>query len=304
MGLDHGRRRAGDRHAAPLRLGHGSQRSHPPGAPEGRGEHHLPLGAVDGLPAARARCGADAGADEGGGRTAAPPARRARGPLRGGHGSAGRRRAPARVAAILAAPMIVVAANPYSGASDNRRRVEAVARELAALGEHPCVGWGARERAAMLGDRAAMTGCRAVVAAGGDGTVAQVINELPPGTPLAAFPAGNENLFASAYGFADDPAALARALAAGRTRTLDLGRASGPGRSRLFALMLSAGLDAEVVRRLMAWRTTGSTLRRVRRASYVAPVPVQADGDPLGTTPVEVDVVPGALTLITSGRGG
>ena len=296
--------------------------------------------------------------------------------------------------------MIVVAANPYSGASDNRRRVEALARELAALGEHPCVVWDARERAAMLADRAAMTGCRAVVAAGGDGTVAQVINELPPGTPLAAFPAGNENLFASAYGFADDPAALARALAAGRTRTLDLGRASGPGRSRLFALMLSAGLDAEVVRRLMAWRTTGSTLRRVRRASYVAPlaaslftyrhppvrvvageaaasgaycvvanapayaldlplapgaraddgaldwvvfergglaalasyswavwrgrhlarddvrmgratrltldaaapVPVQADGDPLGTTPVEVDVVPGALTLITSGR--
>src|SRR5439155_1437029 len=158
MGLDHGRRRAGDRHAAPLRLGHGSQRSHPPGAPEGRGEHHLPLGAFDGLPAARARCGADAGADEGGGRTAAPPARRARGPLRGGHGAAGRRRAPARVAAILAAPMIVVAANPYSGASDNRRRVEALARELAALGEHPCVVWGARERAAMLGDRAAMTG--------------------------------------------------------------------------------------------------------------------------------------------------
>src|SRR5438094_299787 len=145
--------------------------------------------------------------------------------------------------------MIVVAANPYSGASDNRRRVEALARELAALGEHPCVVWGARERAAMLGDRAAMTGCRAVVAAGGDGTVAQVINELPPGTPLAAFPAGNENLFASAYGFADDPAALARALAAGRTRTLDLGRASGPGRSRLFALMLSAGLDAEDPRR-------------------------------------------------------
>ena len=295
--------------------------------------------------------------------------------------------------------MIVVAANPYSGASDNRRRVEALARELAALGEHPCVVWDARERAAMLADRAAMTGCRAVVAAGGDGTVAQVINELPPGTPLAAFPAGNENLFASAYGFADDPAALARALAAGRTRALDLGRASVPGRSRLFALMLSAGLDAEVVRRLMAWRTTGSTLRRVRRASYVvplaaslltyrhppvrvvageaaasgaycvvanapayaldlplapgaraddgaldwvvferggfaalaryawavwrgrhlaradvrmgratrltldaaAPVPVQADGDPLGTTPVEVDVVPGALTLIGTG---
>jgi len=296
--------------------------------------------------------------------------------------------------------MIVVAANPYSGASDNRRRVEALAKALAARGGRPRVVWDPRERAAMLADRAAMAGCRAVVAAGGDGTVAQVINELPPGMPLAVFPAGNENLFAAAFGFADDPAALGRALAAGRTRTLDLGRASVLGRSRLFALMLSAGLDADVVRRLAEWRTTGSTLRRVSRASYVAPlaaalvtyrhppvrvvageatasgaycvvanapayafdlplapdaraddgaldwlvfersslaalasyswavwrgrhlaradvrmgratrltldaaapVPVQADGDPLGTTPVEVDVVPGALTLVTEGR--
>src|SRR5207244_5834105 len=161
--------------------------------------------------------------------------------------------------------------SPTRGARQLPARLRAREGELPGRGELPCVVWGARARAAMLGDRAAMTGCRAVVAAGGDGTVAQVINELPPGTPLAAFPAGNENLFASAYGFADDPAALARALAAGRTRALDLGRASGRGRSRLFALMLSAGLDAEVVRRLTAWRTTGSTLRRVRRAWYVGP---------------------------------
>jgi len=292
--------------------------------------------------------------------------------------------------------MIVVAANPYSGAADNRRRVEALARELAALGRAPRVLWDARERAAILGDRVAMAGCRAVVAAGGDGTVAQVINELPPGTPLAVFPAGNENLFAATHGFADDPAFLVRALAAGRTRALDLGRASVPGRQRLFALMLSAGLDAEIVRRLATWRASGGALRRVRRVSYVAPiaaslatyrhppvrvvagesaargaycvianapayaldlplapdaraddgaldwllfergslaalaayswavwrgrhlargdvrggratrltldaaapVPVQVDGDPLGTTPVEVDVMPGALTLV------
>jgi diacylglycerol kinase family enzyme len=294
--------------------------------------------------------------------------------------------------------MVLVAANPYSGASDNRRRVEALARELAALGTTPRVVWDARERAATLADRALMAGCRAVVAAGGDGTVAQVINELPPGTPLAAFPAGNENLFAAVFGFSGDPAALARALSGGRTRAVDLGRASAPGRSRLFALMLSAGLDAEVVRRLAAWRGSGPTLKRARRASYVVPtagalaayryppvrvtaggttvsgvacvvvnvpayalglvpapaarpddgvldwvvfergglaavatyawaiwrsrllargdvragraarltldaavpVPVQVDGDPWGTTPVEVAVVPGGLTLVAA----
>ena len=297
--------------------------------------------------------------------------------------------------------MIIVAANPYSGASDNRRRVDALARALAELGEAPRVVWDPRERAAILADGAAMARCRAVVAAGGDGTVAQVINELRPGTPLAVFPAGNENLFAAAFGFADDAAALARALAAGRTRALDLGRASASGRQRLFALMLSAGLDAEVVRRLAAWRASGAALRRVRRVSYVAPlaaslvtyrhppvrvvageiavggaycvvanaplyalalplapgaraddgaldwlvferssltalaayswavwrgrhvvrrdvrtgratrlsldaaipVPVQVDGDPLGTTPVEIEVVPAALTVVATSAG-
>lgn len=294
--------------------------------------------------------------------------------------------------------MIIVAANPYSGAGDNRRRVDTLARELTAAGEPSRVVWDARERAALLADHATMAGCRAVVAVGGDGTVAQIINELPPGMPLAAFPAGNENLFAAVHGFGDDPAALARALAEGRTRAVDLGRASVLGRSRRFALMLTAGLDAAVVHRVAAWREAGAALRRVRRASYVAPiaaslvtyrhppvrvvagdvlasgsyclvanapayaldlplapdacaddgaldwmvferrglaalavyswavwrgrhrtradvrtgratrlridaaapVPVQADGDPLGTTPVEVEIIPAALRVIAT----
>src|SRR5262249_56652090 len=85
-------------------------------------------------------------------------------------------------------------------------------------------------------------------------------------------PTGTENLFAAAHGFEDDPVALVRAVAGGRTRAIDLGRASVTGRRRLFALMLSAGVDAEVVRRLAVWRGSGIALRRVRRASYVAPI--------------------------------
>jgi diacylglycerol kinase family enzyme len=168
--------------------------------------------------------------------------------------------------------MIVVAANPYSGAGPNRRRVDALLAALGGAGAAARVVWDAGERAAVFADAAAMAGCRAVVAAGGDGTVSQVLNELPHGVPLAVLPLGNENLFARAFGFGAAPDALARALVACRTRTIDLGRATAGGRSRLFALMLGAGFDAAVVHRVAAWRGRSAALRRVRRASYVMPI--------------------------------
>jgi diacylglycerol kinase (ATP) len=89
--------------------------------------------------------------------------------------------------------------------------------------------------------------------------------------PVAVLPAGNENVFARALGFDAEPAALARALAAGRTRRIDLGVARTSAGSRRFALMLSAGFDAEVVHRLARWRAAGGAPRRVRRAHYVLP---------------------------------
>jgi diacylglycerol kinase (ATP) len=40
----------------------------------------------------------------------------------------------------------------------------------------------------------------------------------------------------------------------------------------------------------------GQATRMTLRAA--TPVPVQVDGDPWGTTPVDVEVLPGALTLV------
>lgn len=168
--------------------------------------------------------------------------------------------------------MILVVANPYSGAGPNRRRVDALLGALRALGQATRVVWGAAERAAAFADAAAMRGCRAVVAAGGDGTVAQVINELPRGVPLAVLPLGTENLLAGALGLGAEPARLAQAVVECRTRTLDLGRATAAGRTRLFALMLGAGFDAAVVHHMAAWRARQEGLRRVRRTSYLAPI--------------------------------
>jgi diacylglycerol kinase (ATP) len=168
--------------------------------------------------------------------------------------------------------VIVVAANPYRGAARPRARVEALMAALATVGATVRVLWDAGERAALLGDHGAMADVRCVVAAGGDGTVAAVINELVGDVPLAVLPTGNENLFARALGFDVAPARLAGAIAAGTRRRLDLGLARTALGTRRFALMLSAGFDAEVIHRVARLRETGGPPRRVGRASYVGPV--------------------------------
>jgi diacylglycerol kinase family enzyme len=143
---------------------------------------------------------------------------------------------------------------------------------LKAAGGGARVVWDAGERAALLGDPGAMAEVRCVVAAGGDGTVAAVINELVGDVPLAVLPTGNENLFARALGFDVAPARLARAIVAGARRRLDLGRARTAAGTRRFGLMLSAGFDADVIHRIARLRAIGGPPRRVGRASYVRPI--------------------------------
>ena len=165
--------------------------------------------------------------------------------------------------------MIVVAANPYRGATRPRERVQALAAALAATGSQVRVVWDPAHRARLLGDPAALAHVSCVVAAGGDGTVATVINELAGDVPLAVLPLGNENLFARAIGAPADPLALARAVVAGRTRPLDLGRATTSECTRRFGLMLSVGFDADVVHRIAQARGAGGSPRRVSRLSYL-----------------------------------
>jgi len=162
--------------------------------------------------------------------------------------------------------LIVIAANPYRGAARPRARVDALMAALSAAGASARVVWDATERAALLGDPGAMADVRCVVAAGGDGTVAAVINELVGDVPLAVLPTGNENLFARALGFDVAPARLARAIVAGARRRLDLGQARTAAGTRRFGLMLSAGFDADVIHRIAHSRARGAV-----RAAWAAP---------------------------------
>jgi YegS/Rv2252/BmrU family lipid kinase len=102
-----------------------------------------------------------------------------------------------------------------------------------------------------LAREAAARGEPMVVAAGGDGTIAEVANGLMgTGARLGVIPLGTANVLAHELGLPFAPAAVAAALAFGRTRTLWPGQANGAGGPRLFVQMLGVGFDAHVVRNL------------------------------------------------------
>ena len=54
---------------------------------------------------------------------------------------------------------------------------------------------------------------RVVVAAGGDGTAAEIVNRTPRGSPVAIFPLGTANLLANYLGIGHDPASVAEMIA-------------------------------------------------------------------------------------------
>jgi diacylglycerol kinase family enzyme len=99
--------------------------------------------------------------------------------------------------------------------------------------------------------RAACAGERLVVAAGGDGTIAEVANGLS-GSPcrLGIIPLGTANVLANELALPQAPRAVAAALAFGRTCPVWPGQACDGAQTRLFVQMLGAGFDAQVVHKL------------------------------------------------------
>ncbi len=168
---------------------------------------------------------------------------------------------------------MLILANPYSGSGPNRRRVGELETHLGDAGLRPEVVW-ERDRHAELLASHADAPLRCLVAAGGDGSIGGILNAMRDadrlGLPFATLPVGNENLFAREFGFERRrPAAVAAAIVRGETRPVDLGECNG----RVFHLMVSAGFDAEVVRRVDLWRTAphDGSLRRVNRLRYAVP---------------------------------
>lgn len=122
---------------------------------------------------------------------------------------------------------------------------------------------------------------RVVVAAGGDGTVNAVAQHLVGRGTLGVLPAGTLNHFARDVGIQDMDAAL-RALAAGKTTTVDVGRAGG----RIFVNNAGMGLYPEVVKereeredRVGRWLAAPGAAGRVLRRARPLVGTIIADGD-------------------------
>ena len=146
---------------------------------------------------------------------------------------------------------VVVAVNPNSGASDSAAIVEQLVDRLKRAGLQPEPISNIQEIVSRSYELHREGQLRAVVAAGGDGTVSLLANRLERGTPIAVLPLGTENLMAKFLGISQSVEQVTDIIVKGRKVQLDAGRANG----QLFLVDASCGFDADVVTRLQASRT-------------------------------------------------
>jgi YegS/Rv2252/BmrU family lipid kinase len=104
-----------------------------------------------------------------------------------------------------------------------------------------------------LAYQAVKNGCQVIVAAGGDGTVNEVINGLMqckregrPVPPLGVLCVGRGNDFAGSMGISTDLEGGVEALVKGKRRTIDIGRVAGGKypQGRYFGNCVGVGFDA------------------------------------------------------------
>ncbi|NQU09330.1 diacylglycerol kinase family lipid kinase [bacterium] len=156
--------------------------------------------------------------------------------------------------------------------------------------------------AGRLATAAAAAGARCVVAAGGDGTINEVVNGLGPNGPrLGVLPLGTVNVFARELGLGTDIRTAWSVLEAGRERVLDLARAEAGDATRYFVQLAGVGLDAwavqhaswELKKKIGPLSYLWAGLKAVRQPG--APIEVATDAG-------EPRVARGVVVLVGNGR--
>lgn len=143
---------------------------------------------------------------------------------------------------------VIVAFNPRAGTGAGKPLIGELRRLLDEYG-YEAVMMDSLERLAEYAQQRAES-IYAVVAAGGDGTIEAVVNATQGRFPVAILPLGTENLLAKYLKIDADPRKLIEILSLYRRVQFDAGVAN----DKIFSIMLSAGFDADVVRRVHAER--------------------------------------------------
>lgn len=156
--------------------------------------------------------------------------------------------------------------NPTAG-ERRRRRLDRALDTLRALAiRHEVVETFRAGHAASLARAAAKRSVPIVVAAGGDGTIAEVAGAIAGSeSMLGVLPLGTANVLACELGIPLDPKRAAEVLARRRPIIVHPGQARfADGSGRLFVQMMGAGIDAAVVTHLPL-----GLKRAMGRAAYV-----------------------------------
>lgn len=155
-----------------------------------------------------------------------------------------------------------------------------------------------------LAANAVREGFSTIIAAGGDGTLNEVLNgigDVPEGlarTRLGVLPLGTINVFAREMRIPLDPGKVWPVLEAGHETILDIASAEYDGQKRLFIQLAGAGLDARSVE-LVNWELK----KKFGPLAYLA-AGLQALGAPQSRITVSngVETLTGELVLIGNGR--
>jgi diacylglycerol kinase (ATP) len=153
----------------------------------------------------------------------------------------------------------VIIGNPNSGSAGDEGYLEGFADTLRAGGL--TVEVLNTERPDHATELAAAAGDRIVIAAGGDGTVNEVLNGLSKSATLGILPLGTANVLARELGLPLEPEGACERILTGSAVRMDVGVAADEaGVERRFACMAGIGFDADVVREV------GPRLKRYLRS--------------------------------------
>ncbi len=160
--------------------------------------------------------------------------------------------------------MIAVIFNPAAGRGQTSRAQLQAKLKAAGTTDFEVAETSPAQSARELATIAIGNGAKTVVAAGGDGTLGELLNAVyGASVKLGVLPLGTGNDFARTLGIGADLDRAIATLTRGRCRTIDIGRATYGGESRLFLNIAGCGFDSLVARRINArrdhplWRHVG-----------------------------------------------